>query len=145
MKELENAKTLLQGLEEKKLTLCKSLKESYGLDYIREYSPETATGYYCDIRDGLYECQADWRDIRDLDYIFESQLYQELFIGVLEKLSANDKSIYDDNGIINSIILRARIHKENLQDDIKKAQKEIELVDSILAVCEQFKGNNNNK
>lgn len=130
---LEEAKKKLDMLEKKQGEVLLQLKENYELDD-EHYDGAEA------IKEAVYQGDIElleWEEKRDFDYADDTVRCQQMLITALELLNAGDKnSIHNSNKAMETLVREARKIRKDKEDDAKKAQEIISLMNEIIAVCD---------
>lgn len=131
MNSLETAKERLDLLIKKQDEVFLALKKNYGLD-----------DEECEDAESIQEaiCQEDimleWDEKRDVDYADDAVRCQQMLVSALECLENGDKkSVHNGNKSLETLLREARRIKKEKEEDVKKAQEVISLMNDIMDVC----------
>ena len=123
MNHLDAAKQKLDALLEKQETLLGKIKENYDLE------EEDC------IEDG--DVVLEWDDQRDIDYADDAVRCQQMLVYALELIETGDKkSAHNANKALETLVRDARKIRKDKEEDVKKAQEVISLMNEIIDVCD---------
>ena len=126
MNHLDTAKQKLDSLLEKQASLLDEIKENYDLDDEDCIEDEDVV--------------LEWDEQRDVDYADDAVRCQEMLVHALELLHAgNKKSAHNANKAFETLVHQARKVKKDREEDIKKAQELVCLMNEIIRVCDEHR------
>ena len=132
MKELEFAKA--------KLAEYKDMREKQW-DYLRELHGEE--GFELD--DDIWEI-AEWFEKRDVEYPAKLAFLYGNLVSALEQLESGDKNAaHRAKKVLEETVRQARRIKADRTDDLRKAQEQIDALDSVIKMCDNARGNTKRK
>ena len=132
MNSLETAKERLDLLIKKQEELFLTIKEDYDLD---DEDCEDAESVQSAINCG--DITLEWDENRDVDYADDAVRCQQMLVRALELIEAGDKkSIHNANKTLETLVREARKIRKDKEEDVKKAQEVISLMNEIIDVCD---------
>lgn len=135
MNSLELSTKKLDLLLEKKNALLLKIKKNYELE---DESYEDSESVENAIFGG--DISLEWSEYRDVDYADDVVGCQEKLVRALELLEAGDKkSVHNANKALEILVNHARMVKKDKEDDIRKAQEVISLMNEIIAMCDKHR------
>lgn len=135
MKELEQAIAKYDELCKECDELNAELKECYVVDdecYDEDYR----------LIDAIYaeELYVKWDDYRDIEGIEDMVSVQGFLVGALEKYNLGDaKSVHSAKKDMEDLVSSARQIKKKRNEDIAKAQRQIDEMDRVIEICDRFR------
>jgi len=132
MNSLGTAKEKLDLLIQKQEEILLTIKEVYDLD---DEDCEDAESVQNAIAWG--DITLEWDENRDIDYADDAVRCQEMLVCALELLNAGDKkSAHNANKALETLVREARKIRKDKEEDVKKAQEVISLMNEIIDVCD---------
>ncbi|MBR6650360.1 MAG: hypothetical protein IKL36_03010 [Clostridia bacterium] len=132
---LETAKERLGLLIKNQVQLLLTIKEDYDLD---DEDCEDAESVQSAINCG--DITLEWDENRDVDYADDAVRCQQMLVRALELIEAGDKkSIHNANKALETLIREARKVRKDKEEDVKKAQELVSLMDEIISVCDNHR------
>jgi len=132
MNSLETAKERLDLLIKKQEELFLTIKEDYDLD---DEDCEDAESVQSAINCG--DITLEWDENRDVDYADDAVRCQQMLVRALELLETGDKkSAHNANKALETLVRDARKIRKDKEEDVKKAQDVISLMNEIIDVCD---------
>ena len=123
MNHLDTAKQKLDALLEEQETLLGKIKGNYDLE------EEDC------IEDG--DVVLEWDDQRDIDYADDAVRCQQMLVHALELIETGDKkSAHNANKALETLVREARKIRKDKEEDVKKAQEVISMMNEIIDVCD---------
>lgn len=135
MNSLETAKERLDLLIKNQVQLLLTIKEDYDLD---DEDCEDAESIQSAINCG--DITLEWDENRDVDYADDAIRCQQMLVRALELLEVGDKkSTHNANKALETLVREARRVRKDKEEDVKKAQELISLMDEIISVCDNHR------
>lgn len=135
MNSLETAKERLDLLIKNQVQLLLTIKEDYDLD---DEDCEDAESVQSAINFG--DITLEWDENRDVDYADDAVRCQQRLVRALELLEVGDKkSTHNANKALEILVREARRVRKDKEEDVKKAQELISLMDEIISVCDNHR------
>ena len=135
MNSLETAKERLDLLIKNQVQLLLTIKEDYDLD---DEDCEDAESVQSAINCG--DITLEWDENRDVDYADDAVLCQQRLVRALELLEVGDKkSTHNANKALETLVREARRVRKDKEEDVKKAQELVSLMDEIISVCDNHR------
>lgn len=135
MNSLETAKERLDLLIKNQVQLLLTIKEDYDLD---DEDCEDAESVQSAINCG--DITLEWDENRDVDYADDAVRCQQRLVRALELLEVGDKkSTHNANKALETLVREARRVRKDKEEDVKKAQELISLMDEIISVCDNHR------
>ncbi len=132
MNSLETAKERLDLLIKKQEEILLIIKEDYDLD---DEDCEDAASVQSAIDCG--DITLEWDEYRDVDYADNAVRCQQMLVRALELIQAGDKkSTHNANKALETLVREARRVRKDKEEDVKKAQDVISLMNEIIDVCD---------
>ena len=132
MNSLETAKERLDLLIKNQVQLLLTIKEDYDLD---DEDCEDAESVQSAINCG--DITLEWDENRDVDYADDAVRCQQMLVRALELLEVGDKkSTHNANKALEILVREARRVRKDKEEDVKKAQEVISLMNEIIDVCD---------
>lgn len=132
MNSLETAKERLDLLIKKQEEILLIIKEDYDLD---DEDCEDASSVQSAIDCG--DITLEWDEYRDVDYADNAVRCQQMLVRALELIQAGDKkSTHNANKALETLVREARRVRKGKEEDVKKAQDVISLMNEIIDVCD---------
>ena len=132
MNSLETAKERLDLLIKNQVQLLLTIKEDYDLD---DEDCEDAESVQSAINCG--DITLEWDENRDVDYADDAVRCQQMLVRALELLETGDKkSAHNANKALETLVRDARKIRKDKEEDVKKAQDVISLMNEIIDVCD---------
>lgn len=126
---LDTAKQNLDMLLEKQEALLDEIKDNYDLD-----EEDCLDAIACG------DIELEWDEQRDVGYADDAVRCQEMLVRALELLNAGDKkSVHNANKAFETLVHQARKVKKDREEDIKKAQELVCLMNEIIRVCDEHR------
>ena len=131
MNSLGTAKEKLDLLIQKQEEILLTIKEDYDLD---DEDCEDAESIQNAIACG--DITLEWDEIRDIDYADDAVRCQQMLVHALELIETGDKkSAHNANKALETLVREARKIRKDKEEDVKKAQEVISLMNEIIDVC----------
>ena len=128
MNPLETAKAKLEQLLDAEENVRLELRDAYDLDSADDVYEAADQG----------EIVLSWREDRDIDYATDGVNCQKMLVGALELLASGDKkAAHNADKTLEVLVHEARRIRKGAEDDARKAQEIITLMNEILAACDQ--------
>lgn len=135
MNSLETAKERLDLLIKNQVQLLLTIKEDYDLD---DEDCEDAESIQSAINCG--DITLEWDENRDVDYADDAIRCQQMLVRALELLEVGDKkSTHNANKALETLVREARRVRKDKEEDVKKAQEVVSLMDEIISVCDNHR------
>lgn len=135
MNSLETAKERLDLLIKNQVQLLLTIKEDYDLD---DEDCEDAESVQSAINCG--DITLEWDENRDVDYADDAVRCQQRLVRALELLEVGDKkSTHNANKALETLVREARRVRKDKEEDVKKAQELVSLMDEIISVCDNHR------
>ena len=135
MNSLETAKERLDLLIKNQVQLLLTIKEDYDLD---DEDCEDAESVQSAINCG--DITLEWDENRDIDYADDAVRCQQRLVCALELLEVGDKkSTHNANKALEILVREARRVRKDKEEDVKKAQELVSLMDEIISVCDNHR------
>ena len=135
MNSLETAKERLDLLIKNQVQLLLTIKEDYDLD---DEDCEDAESVQSAINCG--DITLEWDENRDVDYADDAVRCQQRLVRALELLEVGDKkSTHNANKALETLVREARRVRKDKEEDDKKAQELVSLMDEIISVCDNHR------
>lgn len=132
MNSLGTAKEKLDSLIKKQEELLLTIKEDYDLD---NEDCEDAESVQSAIDCG--DITLEWDENRDVDYADDAVRCQQMLVHALELIETGDKkSAHNANKALETLVREARKIRKDKEEDVKKAQEVISLMNEIIDVCD---------
>ena len=132
MNSLETAKEKLDLLIQKQEEILLTIKEDYDLD---DEDCEDAESVQNAIACG--DITLEWDENRDIDYADDAVRCQQMLVHALELIETGDKkSAHNANKALETLVREARKIRKDKEEDVKKAQEVISLMNEIIDVCD---------
>ena len=132
MNSLETAKERLDLLIKKQEEILLIIKEDYDL---ADEDCEDAASVQSAIDCG--DITLEWDEYRDVDYADNAARCQQMLVRALELIQAGDKkSTHNANKALETLVREARRVRKGKEEDVKKAQDVISLMNEIIDVCD---------
>ena len=132
MNSLGTAKEKLDSLIKKQEELLLTIKEDYDLD---NEDCEDAESVQSAIDCG--DITLEWDENRDIDYADDAVRCQQMLVHALELIETGDKkSAHNANKALETLVREARKIRKDKEEDVKKAQEVISLMNEIIDVCD---------
>ena len=129
---LETAKERLDLLIKNQVQLLLTIKEDYDLD---DEDCEDAESVQNAIAWG--DITLEWDENRDIDYADDAVRCQQMLVHALELIETGDKkSAHNANKALETLVREARRRRKAKEEDVKKAQEVISLMNEIIDVCD---------
>lgn len=94
------------------------------------------------VESALYDGSIDpsWEEARDYAYADEALGLQSLLIKALQTYEKHDrKSLHNANKAFEELVRQCRGARRNLREDVLAAQRAIEVVEGIIAICDDLR------
>ena len=135
MNSLETAKERLDLLIKNQVQLLLTIKEDYDLD---DEDCEDAESVQSAINCG--DITLEWDENHDVDYADDAVRCQQRLVRALELLEVGDKkSTHNANKALETLVREARRVRKDKEEDVKKAQELVSLMDEIISVCDNHR------
>ena len=135
MNSLETAKERLDSLIKKQEELFLTIKEDYDLD---DEDCADAESVQSAINCG--DITLEWDENRDVDYADDAVRCQQMLVRALELIETGDKkSAHNANKALETLVREARRVRKDKEEDVKKAQELVSLMDEIISVCDNHR------
>lgn len=135
MNSLETAKERLDLLIKNQVQLLLTIKEDYDLD---DEDCEDADSVQNAINCG--DITLEWDENRDVDYADDAVRCQQRLVRALELLEVGDKkSTHNADKALEILVREARRVRKDKEEDVKKAQELVSLMDEIISVCDNHR------
>ncbi len=135
MNSLGTAKEKLDLLIKNQVQLLLTIKEDYDLD---DEDCEDAESVQSAINCG--DITLEWDENRDVDYADDAVRCQQMLVRALELLEVGDKkSAHNANKALETLVREARRIRKDKEEDVKKAQEVISLMNEIIDVCDSHR------
>lgn len=135
MNSLETAKERLDLLIKNQVQLLLTIKEDYDLD---DEDCEDAESVQSAINCG--DITLEWDENRDVDYADDAVRCQQRLVRALELLEVGDKkSTHNADKALEILVREARRVRKDKEEDVKKAQELVSLMDEIISVCDNHR------
>ncbi len=132
MNSLGTAKEKLDLLIQKQEEILLTIKEDYDLD---DEDCEDAESVQNAIACG--DITLEWDENRDIDYADDAVRCQQMLVHALELIETGDKkSAHNANKALETLVREARKIRKDKEEDVKKAQEVISLMNEIIDVCD---------
>ena len=132
MNSLGTAKEKLDLLIQKQEEILLTIKEDYDLD---DEACEDAESVQNAIACG--DITLEWDENRDIDYADDAVRCQQMLVHALELIETGDKkSAHNANKALETLVREARKIRKDKEEDVKKAQEVISLMNEIIDVCD---------
>ena len=132
MNSLGTAKEKLDLLIQKQEEILLTIKEDYDLD---DEDCEDAESVQNAIACG--DITLEWEENRDIDYADDAVRCQQMLVHALELIETGDKkSAHNANKALETLVREARKIRKDKEEDVKKAQEVISLMNEIIDVCD---------
>ena len=132
MNSLVTAKEKLDLLIQKQEEILLTIKEDYDLD---DEDCEDAESVQNAIACG--DITLEWDENRDIDYADDAVRCQQMLVHALELIDTGDKkSAHNANKALETLVREARKIRKDKEEDVKKAQEVISLMNEIIDVCD---------
>ena len=132
MNSLGTAKEKLDLLIQKQEEILLTIKEVYDLD---DEDCEDAESVQNAIACG--DITLEWDENRDIDYADDAVRCQQMLVHALELIETGDKkSAHNANKALETLVREARKIRKDKEEDVKKAQEVISLMNEIIDVCD---------
>ena len=132
MNSLGTAKEKLDLLIQKQEKILLKIKENYDLD---DEDCEDAESVQSAIDCG--DITLEWDENRDIDYANDAVRCQQMLVHALELIETGDKkSAHNANKALETLVREARKIRKDKEEDVKKAQEVISLMNEIIDVCD---------
>ena len=132
MNSLVTAKEKLDLLIQKQEEILLTIKEDYDLD---DEDCEDAESVQNAIACG--DITLEWDENRDIDYADDAVRCQQMLVHALELIETGDKkSAHNANKALETLVREARKIRKDKEEDVKKAQEVISLMNEIIDVCD---------
>ena len=129
---LETAKERLDLLIKNQEQILLTIKEDYDLD---DEDCEDAESVQNAINCG--DITLEWDENRDVDYADDAVRCQQMLVHALELIETGDKkSAHNANKALETLVRKARKIRKDKEEDVKKAQEVISLMNEIIDVCD---------
>ena len=129
---LETAKERLDLLIKNQEQILLTIKEDYDLD---DEDCEDAESVQNAINCG--DITLEWDENRDVDYADDAVRCQQMLVHALELIETGDKkSAHNANKALETLVREARRVRKDKEEDVKKAQDVISLMNEIIDVCD---------
>ena len=135
MNSLGTAKEKLDLLIQKQEEILLTIKEDYDLD---DEDCEDAESVQNAIACG--DITLEWEENRDIDYADDAVRCQQMLVYALELIETGDKkSAHNANKALETLVREARKIRKDKEEDVKKAQEVISLMNKIIDVCDAYR------